>query len=40
MNGEQIVDYEGNRTLRGYIGLQNHDTRSVAKFRHIRIQEL
>jgi hypothetical protein len=40
MNGEQIVDYEGNRALKGYIGLQNHDTRSVVKFRHIRIQEL
>lgn len=40
LNGEQIVDFEGNRSTRGYIGLQNHDTRSVVKFRNIRLREL
>ncbi|HXT39972.1 MAG TPA: DUF1080 domain-containing protein [Candidatus Angelobacter sp.] len=39
-NGEQTIDYETDRLTRGYIGLQNHDTTSVVKFRNIRIQEL
>jgi hypothetical protein len=37
MNGEPIVDYETDRLTRGYIGLQNHDTNAVVKFRNIRI---
>ena len=40
LNGEQIVDFEGSRALKGYIGLQAHDSHSVVKFRNIRITEL
>jgi hypothetical protein len=40
LNGEDIVDYQTERLTRGYIGLQNHDTHAVVKFRHIRITEL
>jgi len=36
-NGEQTIDYETDRLTKGYIGLQNHDARSVVKFRNIRI---
>jgi len=39
MNGEKIVDYETTRLTRGYIGLQNHDTNAVVKFRNVRITE-
>lgn len=39
LNGEKIVDYVGDRSTRGYIGLQNHDARSVIKFRNIRVTE-
>lgn len=39
MNGEAIVDYETSRLTRGYLGLQNHDTNAVVKFRNIRITE-
>ena len=40
MNGEKIVQTEQSRSMIGYIGLQNHDERSVAKFKNIRIEEL
>ena len=40
LNGQAIVDYVGNRSTRGYIGLQNHDHRCVVKFRNIRLAEL
>jgi hypothetical protein len=39
LNGEKIVDQESDRSLRGYIGLQNHDARAVVKFRKIRLEE-
>jgi len=39
-NGEQTIDYETDRLTKGYIGLQNHDTKSVVKFRNIRITSL
>lgn len=39
LNGERIVDFEGERSTNGYIGLQNHDARSVVRFRNIRIHE-
>ncbi len=39
MNGEAIVDYRTDRLTRGYIGLQNHDTNAVVRFRNIRITE-
>ena len=37
MNGEAIVDYQTDRLTRGYIGLQNHDTNAVVRFRNIRL---
>jgi hypothetical protein len=37
MNGEPIVDYETDRLTRGYIGLQDHDTNAVVKFRNLRL---
>jgi hypothetical protein len=40
MNGEKIIDTEQTRSMRGYIGLQNHDDRSEVKFRNIRLEEL
>jgi len=39
-NGEETIDYETDRLTRGYLGLQNHDTKSLVKFRNIRITEL
>ncbi|MBI3868686.1 MAG: DUF1080 domain-containing protein [Verrucomicrobia bacterium] len=39
MNGEKIVDYNTDRRTRGYIGLQNHDTNAVVRFRNIRVTE-
>lgn len=39
MNGEPIIDYETDRATRGYVGLQNHDTNAVVKFRNIRLTE-
>ncbi len=39
MNGKRVVDTEQSRSMRGYIGLQNHDERAVVKFRNIRIEE-
>jgi len=41
LNGEDIVDLaNATRAARGFIGLQNHDTRSVVKYRNVRITEL
>lgn len=40
MNGERVVDFEGERAVKGYIGLQNHDERSEARFRNILLAEL
>ena len=37
MNGEKIVDYQSDRRTHGYIGLQNHDTNSVVRFRNLRV---
>jgi hypothetical protein len=37
MNGQPIIDYVTGRTTHGFIGLQNHDTNAVVKFRNIRI---
>jgi len=36
-NGEPTINYETDRLTTGYIGLQNHDAKSVVKFRNIRI---
>jgi hypothetical protein len=40
LNGEDIIDYQTDRPVRGYIGLQNHDHHAVVKFRQIRMTEL
>lgn len=40
MNGQQIVDTELDRSMRGYIGLQNHDDRTTIRFRNIRLEVL
>jgi len=39
VNGEKTVDIQGERATKGYIGLQNHDARSVVKFRNVRVTE-
>lgn len=40
-NGEPVVDFaDATRSQRGYLGLQNHDDRSVVKFRNLRVTEL
>lgn len=40
MNGEEVLRTEQTRSMKGYIGLQNHDERAVARFRNIRVQKL
>ncbi len=39
-NGEMVIDTQGDRSPKGFIGLQNHDERSVVRFRNIRLAEL
>ena len=40
MNGEKILETEQKRSDKGYIGLQNHDDKSVVRFKNIRLEEL
>ena len=40
MNGEKVLETEQTRSMKGYIGLQNHDERSVVKFKNIRLEEI
>ncbi|MEZ6004512.1 MAG: DUF1080 domain-containing protein [Planctomycetota bacterium] len=40
INGELVNEYDGERTLRGHIGLQNHDDTSPVRFQNIRITRL
>ena len=40
MNGEKIIDTEQKRSSKGFIGLQNHDDKSIVHFKNIRIEEL
>ena len=41
LNKEKAVtNFLGNRSLEGFIGLQNHDDRSKVYFRNIMIKEL
>ena len=40
LNGVEIIDHDGVRSLRGFIGLQNHDDKAVTRFRNIRLTEL
>jgi len=39
VNGTKTVDIQGERATKGYIGLQNHDARSMVKFRNVRVTE-
>lgn len=40
MNGEKIIETEQTRSMRGYIGLQNHDDKSEVRFKNIRLEVL
>lgn len=40
LNGEQVNDFYGDRSLEGMIGLQNHDDNSKVSFRNIRVKSL
>ena len=40
LNGELNLDVRGDRRPRGYVGLQNHDARSVIRYRDIYLAEL
>src|SRR6185437_4432704 len=39
LNNKIVTEFVGNRSLQGYIGLQNHDSKSQVSFRNIRIKE-
>jgi cytochrome c len=39
LNNKIVTEFVGNRSLQGYIGLQNHDSKSQVSFRTIRIKE-
>ena len=36
INHQKVVEFIGNRSLSGYVGLQNHDAKSKVSFRNIR----
>jgi cytochrome c len=40
INGHKVLDFVGNRSAEGYIGLQAHDDQSLIAFRNIMIQEI
>ncbi len=40
INGQVVNRFEGERGLRGHVGLQNHDDASVVRFRNIRVTPL
>lgn len=40
LNDERVCTFDGDRGRSGYIGLQNHDARSVARFRNVKVREL
>jgi len=40
INGQLVNEFTGDRTERGYIGLQNHDDASPVHFRNLRVTEL
>lgn len=40
INDVLVNEFTGDRTLRGYIGLQNHDDASPVRFRNIRVREI
>ena len=40
MNGKTVLDCTLDRATKGYIGLQNHDGRSVVRFKNLRIEAI
>lgn len=40
LNGEKVCKFEGSRSLRGHVGLQNHGHDQVVRFRNLRVREL
>jgi 3-keto-disaccharide hydrolase len=40
INHQKITEFIGNKSLNGYVGLQNHDAKSKVSFRNIRIEEI
>jgi hypothetical protein len=40
VNGEKVLEAELTRSMRGYIGLQNHDEKSEVRFRNLRLEEI
>ncbi len=40
LNHENVLETQLERSLQGHIGFQNHDERSVAQFRNVRLQTL
>lgn len=40
MNGEKVLETNQRRSMKGYIGLQNHDANSEVRFKNIRLEEL
>lgn len=40
LNGETVNTYKGSRATKGYIGLQNHDPKSIVRFRNVRVKSL
>lgn len=39
-NGKVVNRYKGSRGSKGYIGIQNHDDKSIVRFRNIRVKPL
>ena len=40
LNGQQVGDYTGERSLKGYIGVQNHDPNSIIRYRNLKLKKL
>ncbi len=40
LNGKTTCTYKGSRGREGFIGLQNHDDKSILRFRNVRVKEL
>jgi hypothetical protein len=40
VNGVTVNEYDGDRSERGHVGLQNHDDESRVSFRNVRVTEL
>lgn len=40
LNGEVINTYKGSRGQKGFVGIQNHDDKSIVRFRNIQIKSI